>query len=101
MAITKCGCDDPSFFATALAIAMKEGIAPRYFRSAQEVEWFKALELGDLSKLPPEGYQIPECVRLLTNQVLGEVIPSHHCPKQFFRGLQVLRELNHSVFSAL
>lgn len=97
--MTKCGCNEYRFFATAFAIATKQGNMPSESELVRQVDWFKALEAGDLSKLPQEGYEIPECVRFLANQVLGEILPNHHCPKQFFRGLQDLRRPVQSTIS--
>lgn len=97
-AITKCHCGDRDFFATAFDVSTKHVKSPERFNSLQEVEWFKAFEAGDLLKLP-EAYKIPECVRLLADKVLGEVLPSHHCPKHFFRGLQDLRRPVQSTIS--
>ena len=94
VAIQKCGCDEYNFFVAAFFYAAytQKGNAPEKFYPVQEVDWFKALELGDLPKLPPEGYRIPDCVRLLTEKVLGEVIPNHRYPESFFRGVQEYRK---------
>lgn len=97
-AITRCHCGDRDFFATAFDVSTKSAQIQEKFNSVQEVEWFKAFESGDILKLP-ESYEIPECVRLLADKVLGEILPSHHCPKHFFRGLQGQRRPIQSTIS--
>lgn len=88
-----CHSDYNEFFVVAFALAAKKGKVPQEFNVVAEVELLTALLSGNLSKIP-DGYQIPGCVRSLTDEVLTK----HH-PESFFLELQVLRRLTRPTIS--